>query len=108
MRVIIPYREYNGKLNDIPPRLPPPPTALEPKNAAIINRTDGAISCILGFMKPVASVKDSVMPCIAAIVERCATTDAAAQGLIALGAIDAIVAAMKVSLSYVCLFHYCI
>ena len=69
--------------------------ALDPRNARIINSFDGALPAILALLAKKAGVVDSVLPCIAQIVERCATTDAASWNLIQLGAVEALVKAMQ-------------
>ena len=69
--------------------------ALDPRNARIINNYDGALPAILALLAKQAGVVESVLPCIAQIVERCATTDDASWNLIQLGAVEALVKAMR-------------
>jgi hypothetical protein len=68
--------------------------ALDPKNATVINRTEGAVSCILALLEESNGVGVDVLPCIPQIVERCAITDDAAWNLIELGTIESLVASM--------------
>ena len=68
--------------------------ALDPKNATVINRTEGAVTCILALLEESNGVDIDVLPCIPQIVERCAITDDGAWALIELGTIESLVASM--------------
>ena len=69
--------------------------AVDPKNAKVINETDGAMAALIALLDTSAGVSDAVLPVLVQILARCATTDDAAWGIIELGAIEAIVAAMQ-------------
>ena len=61
----------------------------------MINDFDGALAKIISLLASSEHVADSVLPCVAQIVERCTTTDAASWRLVQIGAIPAIVDAMR-------------